>query len=217
MVKIVERPVLIVALSLALIVPIWSTLPALAQPTPDMVIQRMDQDGDGKVSQKEFIGRRKPFSFFDRNGDGYATREEIAASMQEARGLQSPQSSGASGDSGFLQSTQVQNLLAGSHVSHISPKNQKANITFNRDGSLSTMSESRQSGTGKWWIKGPGILCIDTSNIQYSKNFCALLRRNGNQIDHYHPKTRERMPANPWFIESPGPQAHLVPDTVTPN
>lgn len=124
MVNIVERPVLIVALSLALIVPIWSTLPALAQPTPDMVIQRMDQDGDGKVSQKEFMGRRKPFSFFDRNGDGYATREEIAASMQEARGLQSPQNSGASGDSGFLQSTQVQNLLAGSHVSHISPKKQ---------------------------------------------------------------------------------------------
>lgn len=55
--------------------------PATAQMSPDMMLQRMDADGDGRISAAEFKGKRRPFSFFDRDGDGYATREEIEAAM----------------------------------------------------------------------------------------------------------------------------------------
>lgn len=52
---------------------------AAAQPSAERMIERMDSDGDGRISKDEFRGRRRPFSDFDRDGDGYATREEIEA------------------------------------------------------------------------------------------------------------------------------------------
>ncbi len=39
-------------------------------------IDRLDRDGDGKVSRKEFDGPRHGFGSFDRNGDGFITRDE---------------------------------------------------------------------------------------------------------------------------------------------
>ncbi len=39
-------------------------------------IQRLDRDGDGKVSRQEFDGPANHFSDFDRNGDGYITADE---------------------------------------------------------------------------------------------------------------------------------------------
>ncbi len=39
-------------------------------------VQRLDRDGDGKVSKKEFHGPRQHFSKFDQNRDGYLTEDE---------------------------------------------------------------------------------------------------------------------------------------------
>lgn len=39
-------------------------------------IRRLDQDGDGKVSEKEFDGPANHFSRFDRDGDGFLSQDE---------------------------------------------------------------------------------------------------------------------------------------------
>ncbi|MEQ8354740.1 MAG: dienelactone hydrolase family protein [Kiloniellaceae bacterium] len=54
------------------------------RPTPDRMIQVMDADGDGAIAESEFKGRDRPFSDFDRNGDGVATREELEAALAAA-------------------------------------------------------------------------------------------------------------------------------------
>ena len=66
--------------ALVLLPVLWST--TAAQVTPDFLLQRMDIDGDGRISANEFIGRRKPFGFFDRDYDGYATREELVGARK---------------------------------------------------------------------------------------------------------------------------------------
>ena len=44
----------------------------------DRIIERMDTDGDGRVSREEFNPRREsPFNRVDGNGDGVATLDEI--------------------------------------------------------------------------------------------------------------------------------------------
>jgi hypothetical protein len=40
-------------------------------------VQRLDRDGDGRVSRSEFDGPKDRFGFHDGNGDGYLTVEEI--------------------------------------------------------------------------------------------------------------------------------------------
>lgn len=39
-------------------------------------VERLDRDGDGKVSREEFDGPSEHFGDFDRNGDGYLTEDE---------------------------------------------------------------------------------------------------------------------------------------------
>jgi len=57
-----------------------------------MMIERMDKDGDGKVSADEMPQQRRAgFSKSDTNGDGFLDKTEIAAAMSRAR------SGGASG------------------------------------------------------------------------------------------------------------------------
>lgn len=55
--------------------------PVQAQMSPDMFISRWDANGDGKVSKEEFTGKRRPFSSFDADNDGFATREELQAAF----------------------------------------------------------------------------------------------------------------------------------------
>ena len=59
-----------------------TTGPALAAgnqgpPSPGRrFVQRLDRDGDGKISPKEFDGPAEHFRDFDRNGDGFITEDE---------------------------------------------------------------------------------------------------------------------------------------------
>lgn len=46
-------------------------------PTPEEFIEKLDQDGDGKVSQDEFDGPDEHFTQFDKNEDGYISEDEV--------------------------------------------------------------------------------------------------------------------------------------------
>lgn len=48
-------------------------------------VQRLDRNGDGKVSRSEFDGPKKHFSKFDRNSDGYITEDEAPTSPPPLR------------------------------------------------------------------------------------------------------------------------------------
>jgi Ca2+-binding EF-hand superfamily protein len=49
--------------------------------------QRLDADGDGKISRSEARGRLKQnFDAIDKNGDGYLERDEIQSALQQATG-----------------------------------------------------------------------------------------------------------------------------------
>jgi len=49
-------------------------------------VQRLDRNGDGKVSASEFDGPSRHFRDFDQNGDGYITEEEAAKARHPQRG-----------------------------------------------------------------------------------------------------------------------------------
>ena len=40
-------------------------------------IEDFDKDGDGKVSKQEFTGPEKVFMKFDKNKDGFITKDEV--------------------------------------------------------------------------------------------------------------------------------------------
>jgi len=52
--------------------------------TPEMFIKKFDADNDGSVSKDEFTGKRRPFQFFDKDGDGVATRAEIEQALSQS-------------------------------------------------------------------------------------------------------------------------------------
>lgn len=50
------------------------------------MMQKIDTDGDGKVSKSEFISaHEEKFSKIDANSDGFLEREEMKAAKQEMR------------------------------------------------------------------------------------------------------------------------------------
>lgn len=51
--------------------------------SPDRMIEHMDADKNGTISESEFVnGAKQHFTKMDTNGDGQLTREEIQACMQ---------------------------------------------------------------------------------------------------------------------------------------
>ena len=48
-------------------------------PTAAEFIQRLDKDGDGKVSKDEFDGPAEHFTASDKNNDGYISKDEVRA------------------------------------------------------------------------------------------------------------------------------------------
>jgi murein DD-endopeptidase MepM/ murein hydrolase activator NlpD len=75
-----------------------------AQPTAAGMIEHMDADGDGRISQDEFRGRKRPFTDFDQDGDGYATRAEIEAAFGARGGKSSEGAAGQQGGQGVSAS-----------------------------------------------------------------------------------------------------------------
>ena len=51
-------------------------------------VERLDQDGDSRVSELEFHGPPFHFTHFDKNQDGYITREEAPKGPLPGRGVQ---------------------------------------------------------------------------------------------------------------------------------
>ncbi|MHB8901560.1 MAG: alpha/beta fold hydrolase [Thermoguttaceae bacterium] len=53
----------------------------------EAMLQRCDKNGDGKVTEEEFLGPRQLFTRVDRNGDGTVTRDEFDAARRQAVGV----------------------------------------------------------------------------------------------------------------------------------
>ena len=66
---------------------------ALAQVTDTAsYLQRMDSDGDGRVSEAEYVQwMLYAFDRMDRNGDGVLTAEELLALVPQVRLLEGPE------------------------------------------------------------------------------------------------------------------------------
>lgn len=82
---------------------------ASAQMTPDRFLQRWDTNGDGHVSKDEFGGKRRPFSDFDANGDGVATREELEAAF-------GGRAKGGANTGGDMRGPRLEGQVAAKHV-----------------------------------------------------------------------------------------------------
>ena len=50
-------------------------------------VDRLDNDGDGKVSSSEFDGPSNHFSDFDKNNDGFITKDESPKGPPPRRGM----------------------------------------------------------------------------------------------------------------------------------
>jgi hypothetical protein len=48
-------------------------------------VRRLDRDGDGKVSRREWDGPARHFGDFDRNGDGFLSADEAPAGPPQRR------------------------------------------------------------------------------------------------------------------------------------
>jgi len=59
---------------------------ASAAPPPQVVVKNMDSDGDGRISQSEWLKPPKIFRKIDANHDGYVVASEIAAFRGEKQG-----------------------------------------------------------------------------------------------------------------------------------
>lgn len=59
---------------------------ASAAPPPQVVVKNMDSDGDGRISQSEWLKPLKIFKKIDANHDGYVVASEIAAFRGEKQG-----------------------------------------------------------------------------------------------------------------------------------
>ncbi len=66
-----------------------------AAPPPRVVVQRMDQDGDGRISADEWIKPLKAFKRIDANNDGYVTAKEIEAFRKKRNGSRVGETPGA--------------------------------------------------------------------------------------------------------------------------
>jgi len=101
----------------------------------------------------------------------------------------------------FLQAGQVKTLLVGATISHRPPGARgTAHMTFKANGSIDIVNPKGRRSKGYWSIKNNGVLCLENIGGGGTKNFCALMTRKGNKIYHYHPKTHEKIHANPWVV-----------------
>lgn len=67
----------IITFSLALGALAQNRGPRGGRPSPEQIIQRMDRDGDGKISRREFRGPPERFDVLDADGDGLVTASEF--------------------------------------------------------------------------------------------------------------------------------------------
>jgi hypothetical protein len=195
--------------------------PVFAQggpPSPEVMVQRMDADGDGKISREEFRGPPPRFDMIDANKDGFLTKEEIVA-FRAARGGGAGAGPGPGTGLGagggvqafWLKGEQVKQLITGSEITHTSPRSGSAvQLVFKGDGSLGGTAGKAEI-TGTWNVRPDGLLCFEASAL--GDKICFYLIRKGNEIQRL---TRQKAPAKGinWKIVKAGPGTGTVADGV---
>ncbi len=69
---------LVILIACLVLVPCTVTAQSSSRDRPQggSFVERLDRDGDGRVSQDEFDGPAEHFSDFDQDGDGYLSEDE---------------------------------------------------------------------------------------------------------------------------------------------
>ena len=103
----------------------------------------------------------------------------------------------------FLTADQVRTLIVGKSFSHRPPRARgNVSMTFKADGRVNFINPRGMRGTGSWDLRPSGVLCLlDVGGAGREKTFCSFLKRKGNRVHHYHPKTQERLDSNPWIVK----------------
>ncbi|KAA3630787.1 MAG: hypothetical protein DWQ08_05735 [Proteobacteria bacterium] len=202
---------------------------AQASPSPQGVLARMDRDGDNRVARTEWLGPTPAFGRIDVDGDKFLDMNELEnwfgkhnESVENNRHVV-PQPQVSTGDSSaeentefseFLLVEQIRLLIVGATVSHV-PRGvisrKRSSMLFHADGAITKTAANKDVGRGKWWTIGDQVLCHQYFDIANDSKVCVLLQRKGNRVYHFNPKTRERLPSDPWTIDRAGPGTHLVP------
>lgn len=101
----------------------------------------------------------------------------------------------------FLTANQVRTLVVSGRFLHRPPGARgNVSLSFMANGRVNFTNPRGRRGTGSWELKPSGVLCLINVGGTGTKTFCSLLTRKGNKVYHYHPKTHERLDANPWTI-----------------
>ena len=182
-------------------------------PSPEKMVQRMDENGDGKISRQEFLGPPDRFKMIDVDKDGFLTVDEIKAfraKRLKGGGMGAAQGP-AKGPGGeiFLTAAQVKLLISGTEITHTSPRS--GNFVFMKflaDGTVDGNVGSGVIVNGTWQVRARGQLCFDVAVL--GNELCFYLVRQGDNIVRYD---RDGSPAKgiDWTIVKPGPDANKVP------
>jgi len=139
--------------------------------TPEQLVQRMDDNGDGRISTDEFKeGGRRSFDFFDLDEDGFATLEEIETAIANA---QSGQQGGSAAATAVTQSDLEAFVASGGTELSVEDVVELFNgttlkveatgliIQTQADGRLNFVASNGSSRSGKWWVSESGEFCTE--------------------------------------------------------
>ncbi|MEK6709708.1 MAG: amidohydrolase family protein [Nitrospinota bacterium] len=137
------------------------------RPTPEQMIQRMDQDGDGKISKREFQGPAQRFQALDADGDGHLTLEELRAAGGGPAG-------GPGGEPGGAQPAAAQFPVIDTHVHIFALSGSRGNTWDDWDGAARTaIAEMDKAGVKTSIILSPPR---DQHDPQHTPNLFRIAR-----------------------------------------
>jgi hypothetical protein len=134
--------------------------------------------------------------------------------QESAKGSPRWQTGGGGADANgppFLQKAEIENLVKGTLFSHNNViRGSTTHLDFRADGTVVVQTQSGRTDHAKWFVQGRAALCVQYSSVLEGRKICNFAKRNGKELKHYHIKTREPSPHDPWIIVRPGPNVSQV-------